>query len=145
MCNKVLIYHLLRHHSAHKSQPSAHVPASMYKTLSVVVCMPPALQLVITLCYLISLHEPTLLACLADQPSAPELKFGRAIDHMAIAWTLDKIHTSPVRTREKTEEGAERGGSRKGREQKGEGAESRGSREQRKQRTERAESREQRA
>ena len=61
---------------------------------------------------------------------------------MAIAWTLDKIHTSPVRTREKTEEGAERGGSRKGREQKGEGAESRGSREQRKQRTEQAESRE---
>jgi hypothetical protein len=53
---------------------------------------------------------------------------------MAIAWTLDKIHTSPVRTREKTEEGAERGGGRKGREQKGEGAESRGSREQRKQR-----------
>ena len=29
---------------------------------------------------------------------------------MAIAWTLDKVHTSPVRTREKTEEGAERGG-----------------------------------
>jgi hypothetical protein len=86
------------------------------------------------------MNQPSLLALqISHQPLNSSLN---VLSIMAIAWTLDKIHTSPVRTREKTEEGAERGGSRKGREQKGEGAESRGSREQRKQRTEQAESRE---
>ena len=86
------------------------------------------------------MNQPSLLALqISHQPLNSSLN---VLSIMAIAWTLDKVHTSPVRTREKTEEGAERGGSRKGREQKGEGAESRGSREQRKQRTEQAESRE---
>ena len=85
------------------------------------------------------MNQPSLLALqISHQPLNSSLN---VLSIMAIAWTLDKIHTSPVRTREKTEEGAERGGSRKGREQKGEGAESRGSREQRAQRAEQRESR----
>ena len=88
-------------------------------------------------CHPLPMNQPSLLALqVSHQPLNSSLD---VLSIMAIAWTLDKIHTSPVRTREKTEEGAERGGSRKGREQKGEGTESRGSREQRAQRAEQRE------
>ena len=51
--------------------------------------IPVALQLMISLCYLIPLHEPPLLALQIGREKTLDV-----LSVMAIAWTLDKVYTS---------------------------------------------------